>query len=267
MALPIDLVLVRHGESEGNVANRRSRRGNDSAFTEEFLRRHSSTWRLTERGRDQAAATGGWISRNIAERFERYYVSEYIRAMETAALLGLPDAQWYRDFNLRERDWGELDVMADGERKRRFAQELQRRRSDTFFWCPPNGESLAQLCLRVDRILFTLHRECADGRVIAVCHGEVMWAFRVRLERMSQTRFRELDRSRDPHDRIHNGQVLHYTRRDPDTGEVSPHADWVRSVLPEDPSLSRNAWERIVRPRFSNEELLREVELVVPTVK
>ena len=35
-----------------------------------------------------------------------------------------------------------------------------------------------------------------DKRVLMVCHGEVMWAFRVRLERMSQETYRELDRQR-----------------------------------------------------------------------
>ena len=39
-----------------NVANRRSRAGDDSAFTEEFLQRHSSRWRLTDLGRAQAQA-------------------------------------------------------------------------------------------------------------------------------------------------------------------------------------------------------------------
>ena len=35
----------------------------------------------------------------------------------------------------------------------------------------PNGESIAQLCLRIDGVLHTLHRECSDKRVLVVCHG------------------------------------------------------------------------------------------------
>jgi len=195
MSLPNDIVLVRHGESEGNIANRMSKRGDDSAYTDVFRARHSSLWRLTDKGRKQAHMAGEWIRENIDDRFDRYCVSEYIRTQETAALLGLPDAVWYPDFYLRERDWGDLELKTETERAELFGETLRKRASDTFFWCPPNGESLAELCLRVDRVLHTLHRECEGKRVIIVCHGEVMWAFRVRLERMSRRRFRELEHS------------------------------------------------------------------------
>ena len=260
MSMPIDLVLVRHGESEGNAANTRSRQGDDRDFNELHLNRHSSKWRLTDKGREQAHLAGLWIKDSIGTDFFRYYVSEYLRAMETAALLDLPTAKWYVDFYLRERDYGALDIMPDSERRHRFAPDLARQEIDSFYWCPPRGESLAQLCRRLDRILDTMHRECADKKVIIVCHGEVMWAFRVRLERMLQKRFQELDKSQHPFDRIHNGQVLHYTRRNPANEEISPYLDWLRSVCPFNLELSKNHWEKIERRRFSNEDLLREVE-------
>ena len=91
MALPMDLVLVRHGQSEGNIAKRRSEAGDNSAFTPEFRKRHSSSLRLTGRGRSQAQMAGIWL-RNEFPDFDRYLVSEYLRAMETAAHLSLPGA-------------------------------------------------------------------------------------------------------------------------------------------------------------------------------
>jgi NAD+ kinase len=260
MTMPLDLVLVRHGESEGNVAYGMSRRGDPSHFTPEFLARHSSKWRLTDRGRQQAGVAGEWLRRHVAPSFDRYYVAEYLRAMETAAHLGFPDASWRCEFFLRERDWGVFDVMSFQERRERYAEELKRRECDTFFWTPPGGESMANLCLRIDRVLDTLHRECAGLRVILVCHGEVMWAFRVRLERMPQERYHELDRSPDPCLKMHNCQVLHYTRRDPESGALAAHLDWVRSVCPWDATLSRGDWQRIERPTSSNEQLLAVVE-------
>jgi NAD+ kinase len=260
MTMPLDLVLVRHGESEGNVAFARERQGDSSHFTPEFLARHSSKWRLTERGRAQAHAAGLWLRANVTERFDRYYVAEYLRAMETAAHLAFAEARWYCEFYLRERDWGVFDVMSYQERRERYAEELRRRELDTFFWAPPGGESMASLCLRIDRVLNTLHRECAERRVILVCHGEVMWAFRVRLERMSQEHYRELDLARDPRLKLHNCQVLHYTRRDPLSGTVAPHLNWRRSVCPWDASLSENDWQPIVRPSYSNEDLLAVAE-------
>ena len=259
MTMPIDLVLVRHGESEGNVANRMSRAGDHSAFTPEFLSRHSSLWRLSDRGREQAGAAKKCIQEIIGSQFDRHYCSEYIRAMETATLLELPKASWFLEFYLRERDWGRMDNMSQEERRRRYSDDLRLREIDNFFWSPPNGESMAQVCLRIDRVWHTLHRECSDMRVIMICHADLMWGFRVRLERMPQSRYRILDESKDPKDHIHNCHILHYTRRDPATGFLHPHLDWLRSICPWDITLSSNLWEHIERKKYANEELAQEV--------
>ncbi len=259
MTMPLDLILVRHGESEANVALERSRQGDHSAFTPEYRRRHTSAQRLTRRGVEQAGAAGVWIRENIGLHFDRYYTSEYLRSIETAALLELPGAEWYREFYLRERDWGEFDYISQEEKLERFAEAVERREIDGFYWRPPNGESMADLCLRVDRVINTLHRECSDKGVLIVCHVEVIQAFQVRLERMPQATFSRLEQSTDPRDRIHNGQVLHYTRRAPHTGKVFAHLDWKRSVCPWDTTLSRNVWEPVERPKATNAELLEEI--------
>lgn len=88
--LPIDLILVRHGESEGNLANKASKSGDNSFFTPEFLNRHSRNFRLTDKGSLQAKRTGEWIQKNVPMPFDRFYVSDYIRAKETAYYLYLP---------------------------------------------------------------------------------------------------------------------------------------------------------------------------------
>jgi len=259
--MPTDLILVRHGESEGNIANRRSRAGDHSAFTPEFRTRHSSTWRLTDNGRAQAEKAGEWLRANGLEVFDWRQVSEYVRAMETAGHLQLSgSAPWFLDYYLRERDWGALDVVSEEERLGQFASDMERREADAFFWTPPRGESLANCSLRVDRVLQTLHRECSDKRAILVCHGEIMWLFRIRLERLTQRRYREIRESGLVHDRILNCQILHYTRTDPETGDVMPFAGWMRSVCPWDLDKSSNGWQKIQRPRFTNADLLTEVE-------
>lgn len=257
--MPIDLLLVRHGESEGNLAKERHKAGDDSGFTEAFRDRHSSQFRLTTRGVAQAQAAGAWLKANGLSRFDRYYASEYIRAFETAGHLGLellPDQRWFLDFFLRERDYGLFDVMPFAEREEKFAEYLRQMKRDRFFGAPPNGESMADAALRLGRLLDTLHRECSDKKVIVVCHGETMWAMRVRLERMKATRYNELDASKHAHDRIHNCQILHYTRRDPQTGEMLRRYDWMRSICPWDETRSSNAWTRIARPTFTNADLL-----------
>src|SRR4051794_35308212 len=127
MTMPIDLVLVRHGESEGNYAYGLSYRGDQRYFEpgSPFLNRPGVQWRLTDQGRRQATVAGEWLRKQMGF-FDRCYVSEYLRAMETAAYLNIPDAEWYCDFYLRERDWGKFDVMSYDQRKREYAEDMKR---------------------------------------------------------------------------------------------------------------------------------------------
>ncbi len=261
MTMPMNLVLVRHGESEGNLATKLSKKGDDSMFTKAFMKRHSSTWRLTEKGKSQAHVAGEWIKNTIGDSFERCYVSENDRATETAALLDLPDARWMVTHYLRERDWGALDVLPFKERRKTFAENLRRKEMDPFYWTPTGGESISTLCLRLEKILDTLHRKCGGKDAMLVAHGEVIWGFRYILERMTNSEVRRLEQSDDPYDRIYNGQVIHYTRVDPVTGEVRPYLSWVRSICPDNLTRSNNGWKEIQWKKFSNAELLREVEL------
>jgi NAD+ kinase len=261
MALPLDLVFVRHGQSEGNAAKRLSEKGDDTGYAL-LKERHNRSYRLSKKGQGQATIAGKWLREEFfadGEGFDRYITSEYTRAMETSALLDLPNATWYRNFYLTERDWGELDSFPEGAKEERFGDVLRMRSIEPFFWRPPNGESFAELCLRLDRVLQTLHRECSDMRVIVVCHAEVMLAFRVLIERMSQQRFKELRLSSNKEDKIHNCEVLHYTRRDPQTGAIADHANWMRRVRPNESPVWDTGWQKIERPRYSNEDLLNIV--------
>ncbi|KAF2072125.1 hypothetical protein CYY_006570 [Polysphondylium violaceum] len=259
---PYELVLVRHGQSEGNEAQARSKRGDLSAYTPEFKKKHSSTYRLTDKGILQAKIAGKWVKENIAEVFDRYYTSEYVRAMETAALLDLPESKWLTEIQLRERDKGKMDNISWTEKNEKFGHELELRKRDSFFWAPPGGESIADICSRVEHTFITLRRECANRRVVIVAHGEIMWAFRVRLERLSQIRFHQLQSSKDPRDQIHNTSILWYTRVHPKTGEIFPYFRFLRSVCPWKPEYSAPGWLEFERPVYSNEELLESVRTV-----
>lgn len=260
MPLPIDLLLVRHGTSEGNAAKRLSEKG-DHAAIKLLEGRHTASFRLTERGRRQAIQAGAWLRGEFwpGPGFDRYYVSEYTRALETAGLLQLPGARWYTDFYISERDWGDLDVLPEDERNERFGKALQMRNAEPFFWAPPNGENFAHLCLRIDRMLATLARECSDKRVVIVCHGEVMWAFRIRLERMSQLLFKELHLSKEQKYKIHNCQVIHYSRRQEGSGKLEQYYNWMRMIRPTQTPVWQSDWQRIVRKNYTNEDLLEVV--------
>ena len=261
--MPVDLVLVRHGRSEGNEAREQSKRGDSSAYSDRFRARRNREWRLTDLGIAQAQAAGEWVAENISSAFSRYYTSEYLRARETAGHLGLPDACWVQDILLRERSWGRADfVMPESERYELFSAELAARREDPCYWRPPEGESLAEVCLRVERVLARLTRECPGGSCILVTHEDVMWAARFMLERMTQEQWRGLLLSDDPCDKIHNGQVLHYTRRDPLGGDCADTFSWVRTACPRARAQGREEWRHIEPARFTNDELLEDVARV-----
>ena len=54
--LPIDIILVRHGQSEGNVAQKASRKGDNQFFTPEFRDRHSRAFHEVQGGDPMAGA-------------------------------------------------------------------------------------------------------------------------------------------------------------------------------------------------------------------
>jgi broad specificity phosphatase PhoE len=263
MRMPLNLFVVRHGESEGNQAKRFAH-GGDSPYTQEFLNRHSATYRLTKKGRDQAIVAGAWLKRTLQEErigIGRYITSDYVRACETAGLLGLPDAVWFRDHNITERNWGDLDNVSLEDREQRFADALRRRDHTPFFWTPPNGDSYHAFCLHIDKVLGTLHRECSDTNVVMVCHGEVMLAIRVLLTRMGQEEFTRIHLSDAEEDKIFNCEVHWYTRTDPSTNCSQPHFTHLRRVRPALPAenipIHDTGFVPIVRPTYSNNDLLR----------
>ncbi len=86
---------------------------------------------------------------------------------------------------------------------------------------------------------------------------------------MSQGRFTSLGNSQDKRDQIHNGQILHYTRRNPSNPDlVEPTFQWFRSICPWDQKRSSNAhsngngkenkFTKITRNAYNTQKLLEE---------
>lgn len=257
--LPMNLVFVRHGHSEGNAANHRSEDGDHSLFTPEHMSRHSSSWRLTDKGLAQAKAAGRWLRENGLGNFHRYLTSEYLRCLETAANLELPDAKWLMDFHLRERDYGLMDVVNDAERKTRFAEHVREFDKHRFYATLPSGETMARLAARLNATVFAdLHEYGVSNpntNVIVVTHGGVMRAVRVMLER--DTGYAYHERESVGSERVQNCEILHYTRQNPaDATEILPHMGWVRTVRPTGKTPTVGEWRKIDFRHYSNDGLL-----------
>jgi NAD+ kinase len=255
---PLELVFVRHGESEGNVANKAAEQGDPSHFTDEFRQKHSSGWNLTSKGEDQAKAAGQWIIDNINHGiFDKYYASTYRRARRTAGLLNLPDALWGLKDYIREHDWGNLDLMTDEERFEKYPDIMKSRDINPYYFAALGGESLADVVVRVRvGIISTLYRELPNKRAIIVSHGNIMWPIRIVLEGLLPEEYLALKNERNPRDKINNCQILHYTRLNPENGAISDTFDWLRSVCPWDLDKKRDAWRPIRHKKYTNTELV-----------
>jgi broad specificity phosphatase PhoE len=260
MAMPEHLVLLRHGQSEANIIQQRFKADPTSHAPDGFFDRHDSDMRLSAQGRSQARAAGGWLRAHGLGTFDRYYVSPHARTAETAATLGLA-GDWRLDVRWRERDWGEFGVVNHAERAERFALSARLKEQNKWYWCPPGGESLATgVYGRFRDILNTLHRECDGQRVLAVTHAEMIDVARFVLERLTPQQW--LDQDVDPAYRVENCMVLHYSRRNPETGELHRNIRWMRSICPWDERRSwrGGAWTSIDRHRYGDDELLELVK-------
>ena len=264
MTMPMNLVLVRHGESEGNIIQGAANKGDESYYEadESLVTVPDYRWRLTSQGVAQAKQAGSWISHNILqenETFDRFITSPYLRTRETAGNLGLTDAQWEENRSVRERFWGEIGSIPRSVFLREYPHNSHYKEIDPLYWAPPGGESISDVAEnRVRNLLSTLHRENSEQNVIVVTHGEFIWASRLTIERWRDEEFVEYDNNPDM--KIHNCQVIHYTRINPETGQVAPRLQWVRRMTPTNNGNVVEEWQEFGRTRYSNDDLLEYVE-------
>lgn len=155
------LILVRHGESVGNV---------ERVFTTTPFE-----LALTERGIEQARDAAAAIARLF--RAEAVVASPYVRARETARIiaehLGLP---LQIEHDIHERNMG--GFQGKSYESILTAQDYDPQRP--WLWKPPGGESFEDVMERVAPVLDRLSRAHRERDVVVVSHGGVMmalWAY------------------------------------------------------------------------------------------
>ena len=268
MGMPLDLYVIRHGESEANVIINAGEQGDNSLYTQDNVTVPDRSWRLTATGRKQADCIGRWL---VAQQqlFDRYLVSPYVRTRETAATMALPKAKWEEARVLRERSWGEINTITQDDFRTNYARNWMFKRTDPLYWRPPAGESIADVSEnRVHNLLTSLNRRAEAESVVAVTHGDFMLALMLTLEDLSDEEF--MRRADDPAWAITNCTCLHYSRRDPATGRTSPRVRWEQTARPVfDESTGRwevrvDPWREFQRPLLSNGDLVDVVHSVDP---
>ena len=196
---PSRLWLVRHGQSDGNVARAAAVAAGEHLIG---LEMRDMDVPLSELGLDQAAALGRWLAAQPeAERPEVVISSPYLRARQTADAIcaagGVaPGGKGpVIDERLREREFGILDRMTtEGIRALHPDQARHRRLLGKFYHRPPGGESWADVILRLRSALDTVSLHHADRRVLIVCHQVVVLCFRYILEALDEAAVLAIDK-------------------------------------------------------------------------
>jgi 2,3-bisphosphoglycerate-dependent phosphoglycerate mutase len=175
---PALLVLVRHAESERNMAKKGNRFFLDDEARKSVQGIADHRTPLTARGRLQASQTGDAL-RHTFGLFDYAYHSGYRRTRETLEhlLCGYPEQerahiQLRHHLFLRERDTGYTFDMTTAETEAAFTWLQDYRNTyGPVFGRPPGGESLADVAKRAYLFLSMLFRERGGQRVLVVTHG------------------------------------------------------------------------------------------------
>lgn len=172
--MPNYLVLLRHGQSEWNLANR---------FT------GFKDVELTQKGIEEAKNAGKLLE-NAEIKFDQVFSSTLKRANDTAKLAlehagqaDLIEKMIYHD-DLRERDYGDLTGLNKDETREKFGEEqvhIWRRSYDV---PPPGGECLQDVVEKRVRPYYEGHIKpmVEDGKnILIAAHGNSLRAMLIIL--------------------------------------------------------------------------------------
>jgi broad specificity phosphatase PhoE len=198
LQIPESLWLVRHGQSTANVARQKAEAEN--LLTIDFPEREQDV-PLSELGAEQSVRLGRWF---LEEREKPNFVfsSPFLRASETARLIlenaKMENVEIIFDERLRERELGVFDRLTSRGVAERFPLEFAaRQKIGKFYFRPSNGESWADVALRIRSFWNEIKRDCAGGRVLVVSHEAVLHLFRYIVEQMTEEAILEIDRAAD----------------------------------------------------------------------
>ncbi|CAN0841219.1 Phosphoglycerate mutase-like protein AT74 [Linum grandiflorum] len=198
---PRRIILVRHGQSEGNV--------DESAYT----RVADPKIELTKKGKAQAEECGvrirEMIEKNIGSGEEEdwkvyFYVSPYKRTRQTLQHLGKAFERQRisgvrEEPRLREQDFGNFQ-----DRERMRVEKVLRNLYGRFFFRFPNGESAADVYDRITGFRETLKSDIDVGRfqppgeksedinLVIVSHGLTLRVFLMRWYKWTVEQYERL---------------------------------------------------------------------------
>ena len=181
---PKRIILVRHGESEGNAEGTSYETVPDYGLY------------LTEKGKEQARRAGHEINELIGTESIYSYISPFHRTRQTFAqiesVLGDKNVKVIEDPRIREQDWGNL---------RSFEEEkkimIERGEYGIFYFHIKDGESGANVFDRTSTFFETVHRDFKKPdypqNTLVVTHGVTLRVLLMRVLNWSVEEFESVD--------------------------------------------------------------------------
>jgi ribonuclease H / adenosylcobalamin/alpha-ribazole phosphatase len=195
---PQTLWLVRHGQSEANVA---SQSAEASGALEVPLAFRDMDYPLSGLGREQAAALGKRFAGETKP--EIILASPYVRTRQTTDLFCAQFVEHDRpqlrfDERLRERERGAFDGLTVAGVKERLPYEFDKRQFiGKFYHRAPGGESWCDVVQRLRAVVDRVLLQHAGQRVMIVSHEVVIYCLRYILEEMDEAQILAIDAAGD----------------------------------------------------------------------
>src|ERR1700752_2045682 len=185
---PNRIILIRHGESQGNIDVNQYQTVPHYALD------------LTSKGIEQSKQAGNKIKEIIGSESIHVYLSPYYRARQTYQYLNISVEtnvqKVVEDPRIREQDWGHLRHPNENEEIRR-----QRDGFSAFYYRIPDGESGADAYDRARTFLETLHRDFKKSgypqNALIVTHGLTLRLFLMRWFHWTVEEFENLRNPRN----------------------------------------------------------------------
>ena len=183
-----ELIVIRHGESLGNVAAAEAYAADAEVID---VGARDADVELSATGVEQAEALGRGLAPLLDDDVPTLaWSSTYVRAHQTAQLslaaagAALPVRL---DERLRDRELGVLDLLTTLGVQNRYPEEAVRRRwLGKFYHRPAGGESWADVVLRVRSFLADLSALPDGTRAVIFCHDALVLTFRYICEGLSE---------------------------------------------------------------------------------
>lgn len=257
MRMPEVLTIVRHGTSEANDGHKNLAIARGHLNPKSIIDKPVYLSRLKNPdGVKEAMSAGEWLANN-EPLWDAGYVSPFIRTIETASYLYDTDEDFWRiDHLLRERDWGELDIVPDQIKFDKYKDQINACLNGHWLLKPPGGESLIDVLVRVVLFNDILARRNAGQRILAVSHSEFIKAAMMYYLSWPLAEMDEFEKTWPIFSKPANCQIVMLGNPNQD-GRFTR----VRSVVPWDSNHKNNLdWTKIKPKRYNTSDLKRITE-------